>query len=505
MMNFFSKNLKIGLFSLIILSIAFISGCGKDDPDPDPVADPIASFLYEIDTENYLQVAFDNKSQNATSYSWDFGDGNTSADENPIHTYAAAGEYTVVLSAKNADDVTKTKSATFSLEDPNQALKKLTGDVSKTWRLYREGVSMSLGPDAENAGQWWGGLENDGSRPCLYEQEFTFGLDGSYTFDDKGMFWAEYGIFNNVAGCDQNITAEACVEATAENLKNACGDDVSAWSSGTHSFTYDPASGELTLTGEGAYIGIPKLGTTGEIIVPGSTVTCKVSIEEKTGYDVMLVEFIWDGSYWPIYYASYSDAGLEPEIVYDIAAWGEDLDDISPTELSHSFDTDFVLLDTIMSGSTIVYGVDDPAGGSNKVGQFNRTATDWQELQFQTSPVKNDINFSNLTTLSLDVYLPSTNDYSGSLAKTLVLGFGDRSATEQWWTNHMEYTANGADLPLDTWTTITYQLNSPDNVGNPDNGATPYDRTDLDMFYIGFGGGGHSTEATFFVRNLEIK
>jgi PKD repeat protein len=37
-----------------------------------------------------------------TSWSWDFGDGTTSTQQNPSHTYASAGAYTVTLTAKNA-------------------------------------------------------------------------------------------------------------------------------------------------------------------------------------------------------------------------------------------------------------------------------------------------------------------------------------------------------------------------------------------------------------------
>jgi hypothetical protein len=33
----------------------------------------------------------------ATSWAWDFGDGNTSTAQNPVHTYAQAGNYTVTL------------------------------------------------------------------------------------------------------------------------------------------------------------------------------------------------------------------------------------------------------------------------------------------------------------------------------------------------------------------------------------------------------------------------
>ncbi|MCB0640690.1 MAG: PKD domain-containing protein, partial [Phaeodactylibacter sp.] len=51
---------------------------------------------------NGAQVDFSNTSVNAVSYSWDFGDSNTSSDENPSHSYAEDGVYTVTLTATNA-------------------------------------------------------------------------------------------------------------------------------------------------------------------------------------------------------------------------------------------------------------------------------------------------------------------------------------------------------------------------------------------------------------------
>lgn len=53
------------------------------------------------------EVFFQNLSTNATTYSWDFGDpgsgaDNTSSEEYPTHTYAADGVYTVQLTASNA-------------------------------------------------------------------------------------------------------------------------------------------------------------------------------------------------------------------------------------------------------------------------------------------------------------------------------------------------------------------------------------------------------------------
>ena len=59
---------------------------------------PTAGFTYTV---AQLEVTFINTSVNATSYLWDFGDGITGTEVNPVHTYAAEGTYTVTLEASN--------------------------------------------------------------------------------------------------------------------------------------------------------------------------------------------------------------------------------------------------------------------------------------------------------------------------------------------------------------------------------------------------------------------
>ncbi len=50
-----------------------------------------------------LTVDFtDESTGNPTSWSWDFGDGGTSVDQNPTYTYNDSGDYTVTLTASNA-------------------------------------------------------------------------------------------------------------------------------------------------------------------------------------------------------------------------------------------------------------------------------------------------------------------------------------------------------------------------------------------------------------------
>ena len=65
-------------------------------------AQPVANFS-ESTSESNLEATFTNTSTDATSYSWDFGDGNVSADENPVHSYTFKGQYIVTLTATSSE------------------------------------------------------------------------------------------------------------------------------------------------------------------------------------------------------------------------------------------------------------------------------------------------------------------------------------------------------------------------------------------------------------------
>ena len=83
-------------FSMLFIAAVALSGCRKDD-EPDP-ADVIASFQYEISAENWSEVAFANYSQNASSYVWDFGDGESSTDILPSKAPFSCGTFRIVHS-----------------------------------------------------------------------------------------------------------------------------------------------------------------------------------------------------------------------------------------------------------------------------------------------------------------------------------------------------------------------------------------------------------------------
>ena len=62
---------------------------------------PIAQIHFDCTCDAPYDVLFEDRSQDVTDILWDFGDGNTSTDPNPSHTYAATGDYTITLTANN--------------------------------------------------------------------------------------------------------------------------------------------------------------------------------------------------------------------------------------------------------------------------------------------------------------------------------------------------------------------------------------------------------------------
>lgn len=67
------------------------------------MAKPEANFNHKAQPGGHI-IDFINLSTNGpTSYSWVFGDGNTSTDENPTHDYTKNGFFNVTLIATNAD------------------------------------------------------------------------------------------------------------------------------------------------------------------------------------------------------------------------------------------------------------------------------------------------------------------------------------------------------------------------------------------------------------------
>ncbi len=84
-----------------------VLSCEEDEP---PLPPPIAAFSTNTEipffyTQHVAEpkdvIIFTNTSTDASTYLWDFGDGSTSTEVNPIHIYLELGEYNIELIATN--------------------------------------------------------------------------------------------------------------------------------------------------------------------------------------------------------------------------------------------------------------------------------------------------------------------------------------------------------------------------------------------------------------------
>ncbi|MFK8023182.1 MAG: PKD domain-containing protein, partial [Ilumatobacter sp.] len=92
---------------------------GPDLPNQPPVASATADCIG-------LDCSFDGSASSdadgtVDAYLWDFGDGTTSTEAAPIHTYAAAGDYTVTLTVTDDGSFSDSVELLVSVEVPNIA------------------------------------------------------------------------------------------------------------------------------------------------------------------------------------------------------------------------------------------------------------------------------------------------------------------------------------------------------------------------------------------------
>ncbi|WP_339609858.1 PKD domain-containing protein, partial [uncultured Roseivirga sp.] len=110
---------------LSILFLVFITiSCDEELPGEGSIPDltpPSADFSYSPSDGDYKEILFSNLSISASGFAWDFGDGATSTDKNPTHSYTVDGTYNVKLTASDNNELTSDFTSTVEIVQPISA------------------------------------------------------------------------------------------------------------------------------------------------------------------------------------------------------------------------------------------------------------------------------------------------------------------------------------------------------------------------------------------------
>src|SRR5881394_941180 len=156
-------------------------------PPPPPNQPPVASFTFSC---NGLGCDFTSTSSDpdgtVVSYSWTFGDGGTSPDRNPSHTYSTDGSYTVRLTVtdnEGAQSTPASQTVTVSAPPPPPPPPPNQPPVASfTFSCNGLGcdfTSTSSDPDGTVASYSW--TFGDGGTSPARNPSHTYSTDGSYT------------------------------------------------------------------------------------------------------------------------------------------------------------------------------------------------------------------------------------------------------------------------------------------------------------------------------------
>lgn len=191
---------------------------------------PTASFTFSTTD---LSASFDatgssDSDGTISTYSWDFGDGNTASGPTTSHSYAAAGDYTVALTVTDNDGATDSQSQVVTVTAPS------TGDPTS---LHVQSIVTGTA----SAGK---GSKNGTATVTIHDDQENPVANATVSGTFSGTFSESV---SGVTGADGTVTFTTSASAKGGVTVDFCVDNVSH---GT--LVYDAAQNDLTCSISGA-------------------------------------------------------------------------------------------------------------------------------------------------------------------------------------------------------------------------------------------------------------
>ncbi|NJO70206.1 MAG: PKD domain-containing protein, partial [Bacteroidetes bacterium] len=186
-----------------------------------------ADFFYQVDDANKTIKMFDKSSGKNLTYFWNFGDGGTSASNEPSHTYTKGGYYNICLTvyAPNGVQNTVCRRIKVAAEDIKNCLADFIFTVDTTTRQVNF-TNKSLGGGSKFLWSFGDGNGSESENP-------------SYTYSNSGMYNVKMAMKNETTGCvsatmklvvvsaEQGLAASFGYGLDTSKLKAAGGYDIS--------------------------------------------------------------------------------------------------------------------------------------------------------------------------------------------------------------------------------------------------------------------------------------
>ncbi|MPR36057.1 PKD domain-containing protein [Salmonirosea aquatica] len=236
---------KICLYSLLIGGTI---SCQTEIPDP-----PEASYTFEVNNiPGASEVTFTNNSSNATDYAWDFGDGGTSNEESPSHTYNSGDRYAVKLIARGdggSDGVTQDVRVVTSLPAP-------VADFTIANNNCEAPCTVSFANTSSNASTYTWDFNDGGTATTK---------DASHRYENAGTYGVKL-IASNAVGTSNTKIKEVTIKPKSATpvltLDFNDPNDVKAW---TRQYNTNGNTGEF-LSVSNSYLVMRMTGVQNEVI-----------------------------------------------------------------------------------------------------------------------------------------------------------------------------------------------------------------------------------------------